>query len=79
MGACASAVPSGTRPKVEGTVMVDVVGDVLQVTEAKVTIRDHATAARCLEQKWIGQTTAAEGIAETRQYSISVVFAMPSG
>lgn len=80
MAECTAAIPAdpqGNRPKLAGTVFVDVARDRLVVTE--VVLRElDATVRSCIEGRWLGQSISAEGAAETTHYEISVVFAVGS-
>lgn len=81
---CAAAIPAearGPRPKIEGSIFVDVTAGQLMVKEAAIELRDvtgEITASKqCLERKWIGQSTPAGDTPETSHYAITVVFAVP--
>lgn len=80
MAECTAAIPAdpqGNRPKLAGTVFVDVARDRLVVTE--VVLRElDATVRSCIEGRWLGQSISAEGAADTTHYEISVVFAVGS-
>lgn len=86
MAECTAAVPTesrGPRPRVSGSVFVDVGGGSLQVTETAIELRDltgdAATAAKqCLEARWVGQTTPASDAVSAAHYEITVVFAVGS-
>lgn len=82
---CTSAIPAdarGQKPRLEGVVFVDVKGGELAVTEATVQLRDVtgdvAAAKACIEQKAVGQTTAAKDVEDTTHYSITLSFAIPA-
>ncbi len=84
MTECTTAIPAearGGRPRIEGSIFVDVTGGQVMVKEAAIELRDVtgdvAAAKQCLERKWIGQTTPAGDTADTSHYAISVVFAVP--
>jgi cytoskeletal protein RodZ len=86
LAACTGAIPTearSPRSRVGGTIQVDIVAGVLQVTEANVQLLNvegetAQTAKQCLEQKWIGQSTAATGTADTTRYPITISFALPA-
>ncbi len=81
---CARAIPKearGTKPKIEGTIFVDVKGGSLEVKESTVQLRDvtgDTTAVKqCFEQKSLGQKVPSGKTEDTAHYSISILFTIP--
>jgi hypothetical protein len=71
----------GAKPKMDGTVFVDIKGGTLTVTEAVVQIRDvtsdTAPIKQCMEQKSVGQNVPSGTTEDTTHYSISIAYTIP--
>jgi hypothetical protein len=70
----------GKRPRVIGSIFVDVTGGQLTVKDATVELSeitgDPGPVTRCMQEKWIGQTTSADDATVASHHEISVAFAV---
>jgi hypothetical protein len=82
MRECGRSVPApslGTKPRLEGQIVIAVKDQQAKVTSATMQLRDITGEAvdptrQCIEQRSLGLTAAAPGEVDLESYSINLTF-----